>query len=175
VITPKTRLQKASEEAVQAYAELLAARVEDRDVATVSELQQVFNAKQHQFQDLWQLRGFVAGDRVRVTTEGPYKGLEGVIRERDRYNGSVNVRWPAGSPLADGSGTLRSLDHVMLVAPAEENPQFVRVREADGRQLACMVSDACSYKTSVWHMDDGSAEEQIHRHLAIQHSEATAA
>lgn len=174
MITPKSRLEKTAEEAVQAYKAWLDSRVESLDPVLVRERQQAFDATQARFVNLWRMRGFMPGDHIRVTAEGPYRGQEGVIRGHARFGGSVSVRWPAGSPLAEGSGVLRSLDHVTLVRPVEESPSFVRVREAKGRQLACMVSDACSYKTSVWHVDDGSAEEQIYRHLSHRHASESA-
>lgn len=31
------------------------------------------------------------------------------------------------------------------------------------------VCGQCDYRTSVWHVDDGSAEEELHRHVARVH------
>lgn len=32
--------------------------------------------------------------------------------------------------------------------------------------------DKCGWRTSVWHVDDGSAEEELYRHIICAHSEA---
>jgi hypothetical protein len=53
--------------------------------------------------------------------------------------------------------------------PAPENHvfghgMFERVMTAPGRQLLCTVTEGCGYTTSIWHVDDGSAEEEFSRH-----------
>jgi hypothetical protein len=45
--------------------------------------------------------------------------------------------------------------------------------EADGRQLRCLLSETCTYKTNVWWVDDGSAEEEFYRHKWAKHEPET--
>jgi hypothetical protein len=52
-------------------------------------------------------------------------------------------------------------------------PSFERVMEAKGRQLRCLLSKTCTYKTNVWWVDDGSAEEEFYRHKWAKHEPET--
>lgn len=47
--------------------------------------------------------------------------------------------------------------------------KYARDMNAKGRQLLCTVTEECTYRTTVWHVDDGSAEEEFSRHYAVVH------
>jgi hypothetical protein len=50
-----------------------------------------------------------------------------------------------------------------------------RVMSAKGRQLKCTITPDCPYTTHVWHVDDGSAEEQFYGHKWRVHEPETEA
>lgn len=55
---------------------------------------------------------------------------------------------------------------------SEEDPFGGGLYERSVRTRSAEVSRACSqcdYRTSVWHVDDGSAEEELYRHVARAH------
>lgn len=54
-----------------------------------------------------------------------------------------------------------------------DHGMYVRNPDADGRQLVCRLSASCGYRTSVWQVDDGSAEEQFYRHKWRAHEPET--
>lgn len=50
-----------------------------------------------------------------------------------------------------------------------EHGKYARDLDADGRQLVCTVTEECTYRTSAWHVDDGSAEEEYSGHYSRVH------
>lgn len=114
----RDRLKRAADEAVTAYEELLTARVNEVDMAIVSELQSVFNSRQHRFHFLLVMQGYIVGDLVRVI-DGPYLDQEGVVEELDRRMTAMKVRWPDGSPCV-GVLNIVPLSMVMLAKASDE-------------------------------------------------------
>jgi hypothetical protein len=52
---------------------------------------------------------------------------------------------------------------------------YERVMSANGRQLKCTLTPTCSYVTTVWHVDDGSAEQEFYEHKWRAHEPETEA
>lgn len=58
---------------------------------------------------------------------------------------------------------------------SEEDPFGGGLYERSVRTRSAEVSrkcGQCTFRTSVWHVDDGSADEELHRHVTRTHEEA---